>query len=471
MQCSGSGSYLACLVAAMVVVPPVVAACRGLVDPSRRRPRRRRLLHPGPLPSPAPATCPGAAAARRSSGFPLRFAEGPAAGAADPRPPGPSPSRSAPINSGRSASPPGSASPPARRPPAGTPPDSRPMLPRSPPAPRLELAFCSLEATDERLLRWLLRHPETRARRSTPCSFDTNADALEIVLAGRLILLRAATRRAGIRPGGAGGVAWPCRNSLRRLRLLSDDLHDSGLRARRRGRTHDPFRSMCRGCGALASAPIPGTARSCGHAMHRGLPRDDRRLCATPACDRRAGRPARGARVTAARRCGRARAGAGLRVRLCAAGRYCSASTTPRSSRSTPRSRSPPSCPRSPWRRRTAKSRTRSPSIGPGGRRRRAREARQARSTAKTLREHGDKLVAVVPRRPRVRHPEAPNRAPGPGRPGDGLHRARRCTMQARRDGARELGRTEDDRARTRSSRSRPMVDDQHRPARRLRST
>jgi hypothetical protein len=141
------------------------------------------------------------------------------------------------------------------------------------------LGFCSLEATDERLLRWLLRHPETRQRIDS-LQLDTNAEAVEIVLAGRLILVRAHAPR-GIEPGGImESMALP---TIEALRLLSDDLHDLACALEDAGEPMN-LSVQCRGCGTRLGAD-PWVCPGCGHAMHRGC-REMTGGCADAACDR-----------------------------------------------------------------------------------------------------------------------------------------------------------------------------------------
>jgi ribosomal protein L40E len=142
----------------------------------------------------------------------------------------------------------------------------------------LELAFCSLEATDERLLRWLLRHPETR-RTIDGLQLQSNADALEIVLAGRVILLRAATTAPGA-PGAL--VEGMAPELIEALRLLSDDLHDLACALEDAGEPMT-LSILCRGCGARLGDD-PWHCPKCGHSMHRGC-REMTGGCANPACE------------------------------------------------------------------------------------------------------------------------------------------------------------------------------------------
>lgn len=139
------------------------------------------------------------------------------------------------------------------------------------------LGFCSLEATDERLLRWLMRHPETR-RRVDGLQVDTNAESVEVVLAGRLILLRAHAPR-GLRVGEV--VETMGLPVIEALRLLSDDLHDLGCALEDAGEPMN-LSIQCRGCGARLGED-PWLCPGCGQAMHRGC-REMTGGCANAAC-------------------------------------------------------------------------------------------------------------------------------------------------------------------------------------------
>lgn len=127
-----------------------------------------------------------------------------------------------------------------------------------------ELGFCSLEATDERLLRWLLRHPETRGKIDR-LQVATNSEAVEIVLAGHVVVLRA---HAG--PGLAAGVIMETMGpeAIEALRLLSDDLHDLACALEDAGEPMN-LSIQCRGCGTRLGDD-PWLCPGCGHAMHRG---------------------------------------------------------------------------------------------------------------------------------------------------------------------------------------------------------
>ncbi len=142
-----------------------------------------------------------------------------------------------------------------------------------------ELSLCSLEATDERLLRWLLRHAETR-RKIDVLQMLTNSDRLEIVLAGRVILLRAAMA-AGVSAGNAMEDHGP--ELIEALRRLSDDLHDLACALEDSGEPMN-LSFLCRGCGARLGDD-PWHCPGCNTALHRGC-REMLGGCVVPGCER-----------------------------------------------------------------------------------------------------------------------------------------------------------------------------------------
>lgn len=140
-----------------------------------------------------------------------------------------------------------------------------------------QLGYCSLEATDESLLRWLLRHTETRDRLDA-LQVESHADSVEVILAGQVILLRAQVRQ-GLPPAGALDAFAPY--LIEALRRLSDDLHDLACALEDAGEPmHLTF--LCRGCGTRLGND-PWHCPSCHSAMHRGC-REMIGGCGNPAC-------------------------------------------------------------------------------------------------------------------------------------------------------------------------------------------
>ncbi len=149
------------------------------------------------------------------------------------------------------------------------------------PEEREHLADAALEATDERLLRWLLRHPETRSLLEHLRETAT-ARELEVVLSGSVIILRALSP-AGIGAGDAVELMGPA--LVESLRALSADLVDLSAALTDlgdRARIHHP----CRGCSAELGED-PWICPGCRQALHRGC-REMLDGCAEPTCDRTA---------------------------------------------------------------------------------------------------------------------------------------------------------------------------------------
>jgi len=138
---------------------------------------------------------------------------------------------------------------------------------------------CSLETTDERLLRWLLRHAETRGL------LDDLRDAaaarsIEVLLAGSIIVVR------GLAPvKGSAGEAMEFLGPplVEALRALSTDLHDLATALADVGDESD-VSAPCGGCGAGLDDD-PWLCPDCGSALHRGC-REMVGGCATLGCAR-----------------------------------------------------------------------------------------------------------------------------------------------------------------------------------------
>jgi hypothetical protein len=163
-------------------------------------------------------------------------------------------------------------------------PPSPPVRWRAPGLAPLELfpgeaehvASSSLETTDERLLRWLLRHAETR-RRVDGLLDETRALSIEVVLGGGLVLVRA-NMRAGISAGHAFEMAGP--PLVAALRRLSADLEDlaDALDEAEGGAAG----ALCPACwGDLGEDPAQ--CRACGARSHRGC-REMVGGCVSAAC-------------------------------------------------------------------------------------------------------------------------------------------------------------------------------------------
>lgn len=126
------------------------------------------------------------------------------------------------------------------------------------------LAYCSLESTDERLLRWVLRHAETRLLLDD-LQGHAHADHVEVLLAGTVVILRA-TAPHGTDGGRAVELIAP--GLVDTLRRLSDDLDDLATALVEAGEPMS-LSFLCRGCGARV-ADDPWHCPSCNAAMHRG---------------------------------------------------------------------------------------------------------------------------------------------------------------------------------------------------------
>lgn len=126
------------------------------------------------------------------------------------------------------------------------------------------LRGCSMESTDESLLRWLLRHPETR-RRLDALHTETGAARVEVVFAGEVIVLRAVAPE-GWRAGEAVEHIGP--PLVEMLRALSADLSDLGLALRSVGDTA-LVTAACPGCGGDLGGD-PWVCPGCGVHLHRG---------------------------------------------------------------------------------------------------------------------------------------------------------------------------------------------------------
>jgi hypothetical protein len=141
-----------------------------------------------------------------------------------------------------------------------------------------EMPHSSLESNDERLLRWLIRHPETR-RMIDDLKDATQAGETELVLAGQVVLVRAAGT-PGVGPGQSlEMLALPLIHLLRQLSAdlgdLAHALEDSGDILIDRG--------GCPGCGAHVGED-PWVCPSCRTVVHRGC-RETLDGCANPACN------------------------------------------------------------------------------------------------------------------------------------------------------------------------------------------
>jgi hypothetical protein len=125
------------------------------------------------------------------------------------------------------------------------------------------LPACSLETTDERLLRWLLRHGATR-RAVDELREEAGAEAMELVLAGTVIVLRA-IMPPRIGAGAAAETAGPA--LVAALRRLSADLDDLAEALEETDERVDG--PVCRACGGALGAD-PAVCRGCGARAHRG---------------------------------------------------------------------------------------------------------------------------------------------------------------------------------------------------------
>ncbi len=138
---------------------------------------------------------------------------------------------------------------------------------------------CSLETTDERLLRWLLRHAETR-KLIDELREAATARSIEILLAGSILVVRGLAPPA-VNAGGAMELLGP--PLVEALRALSADLHD--LAAALVDVGDDSVVDLpCRGCGGDLDDD-PWTCPECASALHRGC-REMVGGCATLGCSR-----------------------------------------------------------------------------------------------------------------------------------------------------------------------------------------
>ncbi len=139
------------------------------------------------------------------------------------------------------------------------------------------LADCSLETTDERLLRWLLRHAETR-RLLDGLREAATARSVEIVFAGSVVIVRALAPSA-VSAGGASELLGP--PLVEALRALSADLQDLAQALAEVG-DDAVGPEGCRGCcGELDDDPW--VCSECGGALHRGC-REMLGGCSNVAC-------------------------------------------------------------------------------------------------------------------------------------------------------------------------------------------
>lgn len=139
------------------------------------------------------------------------------------------------------------------------------------------LRSASLESTDESLLRWLLRHPETR-KRLDALHGETGAEQVEVVFAGEVIILQGHAPE-GWKAGEAMEHIGPALVEM--LRALSADLGELALALRNVG--DDALAAAaCPGCGAEAGVD-PWACTGCGRHMHRGC-REMLDGCANPRC-------------------------------------------------------------------------------------------------------------------------------------------------------------------------------------------
>ncbi len=139
------------------------------------------------------------------------------------------------------------------------------------------LQSCSLETTDERLLRWLLRHAETR-RLLDGLLAETGARSVEVTLAGSVVVVRGLGPR-GWSAGAAMEHLGPAVvEVLRRLTADLEDLAGALVDAGDEALVARP----CPGCGGVIEVD-PWVCADCGTALHRGC-REMLGGCARPAC-------------------------------------------------------------------------------------------------------------------------------------------------------------------------------------------
>ncbi len=147
------------------------------------------------------------------------------------------------------------------------------------PEEREHLTACSLETTDERLLRWLLRHQETRQLLDGLREAAT-ARAVEIILSGTVIVVRGAAPTA-VSAGGAMELLGP--PLVEALRALSSDLDDLATALIDVG-DELATESACPGCCAELDED-PWVCPDCETALHRGC-REMLGGCSNPRCQR-----------------------------------------------------------------------------------------------------------------------------------------------------------------------------------------
>ncbi len=143
------------------------------------------------------------------------------------------------------------------------------------------LVGCSIETTDERLMRWLLRHVETREL-ITQLREASKATQIELILAGGVVILRGRASR-DLPAGTAMEILGP--PLVEALRSLSSDLEDLSTALRDSGEAMDP-NSTCVACGGERDQD-PWACPNCGLVQHRGC-REWLGGCASAYCDRAA---------------------------------------------------------------------------------------------------------------------------------------------------------------------------------------
>lgn len=126
------------------------------------------------------------------------------------------------------------------------------------------LQAASLESTDESLLRWLLRHAETR-KRLDALHAEAGAEQVEVMFAGQVIALRGHAPD-GWKAGEAMEHIGPALVEM--LRALSADLGELALALRNVGDAALAG-AVCPGCGA-GTGVDPWACPGCGRLMHRG---------------------------------------------------------------------------------------------------------------------------------------------------------------------------------------------------------
>jgi hypothetical protein len=137
----------------------------------------------------------------------------------------------------------------------------------------------SVETNDERLLRWLLRHVETR-RALDALPTEADAESIEVVLLGSVVVMRARMGRS-VAAGEALESVGPA--LVGALRRLSDDLGELGFALDDAG---EPLhlKSLCSACGARLGGD-PWRCPGCGTESHRGC-REMAGGCINGRCER-----------------------------------------------------------------------------------------------------------------------------------------------------------------------------------------